>query len=112
MAGANLRGPSRQIDLAGQWPIARNWYLVGRQNYSFTGKQSLETLLGVEYNADCWALRLVGQRYVKDLNNNSTTFYLQLELTGLGGIGSNPMQTLRQSIPGYSKINDVPGKLR
>ena len=112
VAGANLRGPSRQIDLAGQWPIARNWYLVGRQNYSFTGKQSLETLLGVEYNADCWALRLVGQRYVKDLNNNSTTFYLQLELTGLGGIGSNPMQTLRQSIPGYSKINDVPGKLR
>lgn len=111
VAGAALRGPSRQIDIAGQWPIARKWYVVGRQNYSFTGKQSLETLLGVEYNDGCWAVRLVGQRYQKDLNTSTTAFYLQLELNGLGGIGSNPLQTLRQSIPGYSKINDVPGKL-
>ena len=112
IAGSTLRGPSRQIDLAGQWPIAKQWYVVGRQNYSFTGKQSLETLLGVEYNDGCWAVRLVGQRYVKDLNRSSTTFYLQLELNGLGGIGANPLQTLRQSIPGYSKINDAPGKLQ
>ena len=65
----------------------------------------------MEYNDGCWAVRLVGQRYQKDLNTSTTAFYLQLELNGLGGIGSNPLQTLRQSIPGYSKINDVPGKL-
>ena len=44
-------------------------------------------------------MRLVGQRYQKDLNTSTTAFYLQLELNGLGGIGSNPLQTLRQSIP-------------
>lgn len=108
VAGALLRGPSRQIDIAGQWPIQKNWYVVGRQNYSLTSRQTLESLLGVEYNAGCWALRVVGQRYIKDLTSSNTTFYVQLELNGLGGIGSNPLETLRQSIPGYSKINDLP----
>ena len=54
----------------------------------FTGKQSLETLLGVEYNDGCWAVRLVGQRYQKDLNTSTTAFYLQLELNGLAALAA------------------------
>jgi len=30
---------------------------------------------------------------------------VQLELSGLTKIGSNPLQTLRRNIPGYTKIN-------
>ena len=51
-----------QIDLAGQWPLAANWYAVGRYNYSLKDSQLLESIAGLEYNAGCWAVRSVFQR--------------------------------------------------
>ncbi|KZE34344.1 LPS biosynthesis protein [Crenobacter luteus] len=101
-----VRAPLRQVDVAAQWPVARKWYVVARNNYSLTDKTALEQLAGVEYNDGCWTARVVGQRYVTDLTNTKNAVFLQLELKDLGGIGSNPVDTLRLAIPGYSKIND------
>ncbi|WP_022654234.1 LPS-assembly protein LptD [Aquaspirillum serpens] len=103
------RDTLRQLDIAAQWPVARNWYVVARENYSLRDKRSLEHLLGVEYHADCWAIRAVGQRYVSGVNQSSNGVFLQLELNELGGLGSNPLETLRLAIPGYSKINEPEG---
>jgi LPS-assembly protein len=97
----------RQVDLAAQWPIARDWYLLARQNYSLRDKKSLEQLAGIEYNGGCWRLRVVGQRYVTDLTNTKNAFFVQLELKDLGNIGNDPANTLRLAIPGYSKINET-----
>ncbi|MDN0075720.1 LPS-assembly protein LptD [Crenobacter sp. SG2303] len=97
----------RQVDLGAQWPIARRWYGLARLNYSLNQRKPLEQLAGFEYNDGCWTLRLVGQRYVTDLVNVKTKFYVQVELKDLAGIGSNPLNTLRLSIPGYSKINET-----
>ncbi|HSU44257.1 MAG TPA: LPS-assembly protein LptD, partial [Casimicrobiaceae bacterium] len=55
-------GEIRQVDLSGQWPVAGRWNLIGRWNYSFTDRKTLEAVAGIEYNADCWVLRVVGQR--------------------------------------------------
>ena len=38
----------------------------------------------------------------------NTTFFFQLELNDFASIGSNPVQLLRRSIPGYGKINELP----
>lgn len=100
-------GKIDQIDVAGQWPIARRWYVIGRHNYSFAEKKSLEQLAGFEYNDGCWILRVVGQRYASDINTTKNAVFIQLELKNLGGIGTDPFETLRQSIPGYSKINEI-----
>ncbi|RXZ44552.1 LPS-assembly protein LptD [Crenobacter cavernae] len=102
-----IRAPMRQIDIAAQWPIAKKWYVVARENYSLIDNTSLEQLAGVEYNDGCWTARVVGQRYVTDLTNTKNAVFLQLELKDMGGIGSNPIDTLRLAIPGYSKINDT-----
>lgn len=102
------RDSLRQVDLAMQWPVAKNWYVIARENYSLRDRKPLEHLLGVEYHRDCWSLRLVGQHYASSAIDTTTNVFLQLELTGLGGVGSNPMETLRLAIPGYSKINDTP----
>ncbi|WP_169307198.1 LPS-assembly protein LptD [Chitiniphilus eburneus] len=100
-----------QIDISGQWPITRNWYGVARYNYSLKDHSSLEALAGLEYNAGCWALRLVAQRYVNDDSDTAededkytVTYFAMLELGGLVGLGSNPVATLRQSIPGYTDV--------
>lgn len=104
----NSRDTLRQIDLAAQWPIARNWYVVARENYSLKDRRSLEHLVGVEYHAGCWSVRAVAQRYVVDERQSNNAIFFQLELNELGGLGSNPLETLRLAIPGYSKINQIP----
>jgi lipopolysaccharide assembly outer membrane protein LptD (OstA) len=50
----------KQFDLSTQWPIAGSWSVLARWNYSLADSKTLEAVAGVEYNGDCWALRLVG----------------------------------------------------
>lgn len=110
-----------QIDIAAQWPLTSRLYVVGRYNFSFLGKQTvgdtspggqlLEAIAGLEYNAGCWATRIVAQRLAaistaEDRSPN-TTIFLQLELTDFASIGSNPIGLLRRSIPGYGKVNEL-----
>ena len=97
-----------QFDVAGQWPISSNWYVVGRYNYSLRDKQVLESIAGVEYNAGCWAVRLVGQHLGAISGTANDSVFFQLELNDFGSIGSNPIGLLRRSIPGYGKINELP----
>ena len=100
----------KQIDFAVQWPITNKIYALGRYNYSLFDKQPVEMLGGVEYVADCWALRLVAQRYITASDKYDTSFFVQLELTGLGSVGSNPLEELRRNIPGYQAATAMPGQ--
>ena len=104
-----LKSTVDQIDLAGQWPIAANWYAVGRYNWSLKDQQLLEAIGGFEYNAGCWAVRAVVQRLEAVSGTPSTNFFLQLELNDFASIGSNPIGMLRRVIPGYGKSNELPG---
>lgn len=101
-------GQVEQIDLAGQWPLTSKLYAVGRYNYSLRDKQALETIAGLEYNAGCWAARFVVQRLEAISGSSNTTFFFQLELSDFASVGSNPIQLLRRTIPGYGKVNEMP----
>lgn len=103
----------KQLDFSAQWPIAGNLYALSRLNYSLLKKRWIEALVGLEYNADCWTLRLVGQRYVTSTDKYEMRYFVQLELRGLGGIGSSPLSTLEEGIPGYQseKSTLVPGRI-
>jgi len=97
-----------QVDIAGQWPISAQWYAVGRYNYSLRDRQLLEAIAGVEYNAGCWATRVVAQRLEAVSGTPNTSIFFQLELTDFSSIGSNPIALLRRSVPGYGKTNELP----
>jgi len=98
-------GILKQVDVSGQWPVSARWYAVSRINYSLPDKTVAEGILGMEYKADCWVLRLVTQRIPTASTQASTSFFIQLELNGLSRIGSNPLDALSTSIPGYQNIN-------
>ncbi|MDB5776397.1 MAG: OstA organic solvent tolerance protein [Herbaspirillum sp.] len=95
----------KQYDLSGQWPLSQRWYGVGRINYSIPDKTVTEGLLGMEYRADCWVFRVVAQRIPTSSLQATTSFFVQLELNGFAKIGSNPMDALTSSIPGYQIVN-------
>lgn len=99
------RGEINQVDLSGQWPFSNRWSGVGRLNYSILEKRSIESLLGLEYNDGCWVARFVGQRFAVAPSLTTTSLFFQLELTGLGRVGSNPIGLLSRKVPGYTPFS-------
>ncbi|WP_374351763.1 LPS-assembly protein LptD [Chitinimonas sp.] len=95
----------KQFDISAQWPISGAWHGIARHNWSIADRRALETLAGVEYNGGCWVFRAVAQRFVTTSDKYSNAYFIQLELNDLGRLGSNPLQVLKDSIPGYTKLN-------
>ena len=100
-----IRDSISQSDISTQWRITGGWYGVGRFNYSFFDKTTLEGLLGFEYNSCCWTFRFVVHRLTTATSTATTGAFFQLELNGLSKLGSNPLTILSRSIPGYTKTN-------
>ena len=122
-------GLTEQIELGWQWPVfgptplaagsaQRNgaesargscqgrWYAVGRVNFSTLERRITEALAGMEYDAGCWIGRVVGARTSTGLSEATTRLMVQLELVGLSRLGSNPLQSLKDNIPGYRLLRD------
>ena len=96
----------KQVDLSGQWPAGANWSVIGRWNYSIVDRKTLEGVVGFEYNGGCWVFRLAAQRLQTNTQQVSNSVYVQFELNGLARIGTNPIDVLRRSVPGYQRVND------
>src|SRR5262245_16736486 len=115
------RGLSEQVELGWQWPVYRGngsgsgsgsgkcggtLYAVGRLNYSTRDSRFTDSIAGFEYDAGCWIARVVGERQSVGRTEASTRLLLQLELVGLSRIGSNPLQVLKDNIPGYKLLRE------
>lgn len=113
--GAATSGPGAsavmQNDINGAWKIWGPWRAVGRYTYSAVQSSQIESLAGLEYDADCWALRAVYHRAMTYSSTQTpflnTSFFIQLELKGLASVGSNPLQVLRRNIPNYNRVSDA-----
>lgn len=117
-----LRNELGQVDTSWRWPLSAHWMALGRINYSFLRNRIdpatgalvssrpgvIESVLGLEYRFDCWALQVVAQRFVTALGATTSQFFVQLELTGLGRVGANPFVILQRNIPGYRLPNERP----
>jgi len=104
-----LRDQVHQVDVSSQWPLGKSgWYGVGRYNYSVRDRRMIEGLGGFEYNGDCWVLRFVVQRFAVATQQATNSIFVQLELNGFSRVGSNPLESLKRNIPGYSRLNQSP----
>ncbi len=106
-ADPSVRAGISQLDFSAQWPVYRNVSALARWNWSVKDRKLLEGLVGFEYNAGCWQLRAVAHRFIAATQQYSTSFQIQLELTGLSRIGINPLETLRQNIAGYRRSDEI-----
>jgi LPS-assembly protein len=117
------RDSFRNIDLSAQYPISKRWYGVGRVSYALrsygvgldvnpsTGGKLIESLIGLEYQADCWVFRMGAQRFVTASQTTSTPIFFQLELNGLSRLGlGNPLESFNKSVPGYTQLNTGIGR--
>ncbi|MFC4932563.1 LPS-assembly protein LptD [Massilia sp. GCM10023247] len=106
-----VRDSFRNADISAQWPLSKRWYGVGRVSYSLRDRKVLESLVGLEYKADCWVFRMGAQRFVTTAQQTSTPIFFQLELNGLSRLGlGNPLESFYKSIPGYTRLNNNIGR--
>lgn len=111
-----VRGSSNTVDLAFQWPVAPYWYAVGRYQHALSnlgdGREDqrsglVEGVAGFEYDGGCWVGRTVFQRYTTSATEKNTALFFQIELNGLGRLGTNPLPVLERGIPNYQMINEI-----
>lgn len=98
----DMLNPIKQLDFSAQWPLRNRWQGVGRWNYSLQDSKILEGLAGLEYNGGCWAVRVVMHRLAIATAQSSNSIFFQLELFGMGKIGSDPLDILKRNISGYA----------
>ncbi|KVZ06528.1 LPS-assembly protein LptD [Burkholderia stagnalis] len=101
--------PINQFLVSAQWPLTRRLYAVGRFNYDFSGDRVIDGLVGLQYDADCWALGVGIQRYANGVNSSqqqtsATRFMAQLTLKGLSSIDNGLVNAFRAGVPGYMPL--------
>jgi LPS-assembly protein len=100
-----------QNDVSAAWKIWGPLRAVGRYTYSAVQSSQIESLAGLEYNASCWTARAVYHRAMTYSSTQTpflnTSFFVQLELKGMGSIGSSPLDVLRRNVPNYTRTSDA-----
>jgi len=99
-----------QVELSSAWPVTKRWDIFAREVYSLADHGALESFAGFQYKACCWSVRLGARRYIgarpltstARMGPQDTGLWLQLELTGLAGVGSASDSSLVEYIPGYT----------
>lgn len=87
-----------QVDFRVSYPLTPAWKVFGRWNYSFREDETLEAVAGVEYESCCWALQVIGRRFVNDRGGSSRTgIFVELHLKGLGSLGRSPYDLFGES---------------
>jgi LPS-assembly protein len=108
---ADVKATSDQYELSGQWPITRQWYGIARYNFDLISNQVLNRVVGLEYDADCWVVRVVHRHYQNTSVLSTSELYMQIDFKGFTGLGSNPINLIRFNIPGYEPISPNPAPI-
>lgn len=96
-----------RINLGMAYPVNSRWSLFGNWNYNISHSHPQAYFYGAEYNTCCWAIRFLASRSLLAEDqlgapSYQTTYYVQIQLKGLGNIGnSDPSTILNGGVPGY-----------
>ena len=100
------------FNAAGQWPLGNKLYSIGRYNYDLKSSQTIEVLAGLEYDGGCWVARSIFDRISLPTSPTPNyAFFVQLELNGIGSIGSDANKLnnfLYRNVPGLRTVNQIP----
>ncbi|MFY7698634.1 MAG: LPS-assembly protein LptD [Legionella sp.] len=100
-----------QITVSYAWPLTEKWGTLGVYSHNISKGYAMMTVMGLQYDSCCWAVRLIGGRMFRNINATalspqySNSLYLQVILKGLGSIAnSDPSTIIGTYFPGYHDI--------
>ena len=93
-----------QYNAFGEWPVFKKYRLLGRWGYDALTTKTLNTLVGLQYDADCWTARFAYSQARNTSQITTTQVLFQLEFRGFASVGNNPVDVMRLNVPGYQPI--------
>ena len=99
------RGTQEEVDISGVFPVTNTLSLVGRVNYSFNNRRSVqedtfERMFGFEFESCCYGIKMV----IRDYWNGTQTdnvLYFEFLPKGLSTSTNKTAEVLKQGILGY-----------
>jgi LPS-assembly protein len=78
--------------------------VLGRWGYDALALKTLNGLVGLQYDEDCWTVRLAYSeaRNTSQITTHQTIF--QLEFRGFGSVGKDPIDLMQLNVPGYQPV--------
>ena len=93
-----------QYNAFGEWPVFKKYRLLGRWGYDALTAKTLNTLVGLQYDEDCWTARFAYSQARNTSQITTTQVLFQLEFRGFGNVGNNPVDVMRLNVPGYQPV--------
>ena len=93
-----------QYNAFGEWPIFKKYRLLGRWGYDALTAKTLNTLVGLQYDEDCWTARFAYSQARNTSQITTTQVLFQLEFRGFASVGNNPVDVMRLNVPGYQPV--------
>jgi len=106
-----------QYKLSGQWPLGYGWSGLASYDYDTIESVAIESMGGLEYDAGCWSTQIMFHRLrLADNDKPNSTLFIQLELGGLGSLGTGDQDSLfdkmDRNVPGSMFSHDLPDEYR
>tara|TARA_R110002110_G_C13470397_1_gene720566 strand:+ start:47316 stop:49745 length:2430 start_codon:yes stop_codon:yes gene_type:complete len=110
----NLRQVTEEAHFSAYMPLNKNWAFFAALDYSLQANISVQDMIGLEYDACCWKMRLLNLRYydnvtgqVPDFSNpnleRENSFQVQFILKGMGGFGNRITNIMEDMIRGFEE---------
>ena len=106
------RPVTEQANISGYYPLDNNWSLFGAIEYSLEAAESVEDMIGIEYDDCCWQVRMLYMRYIDTASGivdftdpnleRERALQFQVVLKGMGGFGGRVDNLMRDMIRGFS----------
>jgi len=106
------RPVTEQANISGYYPLDNNWSLFGAIEYSLEAAESVEDMVGIEYDDCCWQVRMLYMRYIDTASGivdftdpnleRERALQFQVVLKGMGGFGGRVDNLMRDMIRGFS----------
>ncbi len=93
-----------QYNAFGEWPVFKKYRLLGRWGYDALTAKTLNTLVGLQYDEDCWTARFAYSQARNTSQITTTPVLFQVEFRGFGSVGNNPVDVMRLNVPGYQPV--------
>ena len=93
-----------QYNAFGEWPVFKKYRVLGRWGYDALTAKTLNTLVGLQYDEDCWTARFAYSQARNTTQITTTQVLFQLEFRGFGNVGNNPVDVMRLNVPGYQPV--------
>ncbi len=118
------RGQSDQWAFGWQWPLRwslgragpaapgpsagcqRQWYSLGRMNYSVNDRRVTNALVGFEVDAGCWSSRLFVDVQATGTGQSTARLMFQLELTGLSSSPGGLLRVLKDNTTAFRPMRE------